>query len=103
MLTVPSVRALNWFLAYHEFSIPSLVPILYKSLVRSASIITPKIFLESHLPQSTSANRTFTVSETFLSKNFSLASLVILKAHFLQIAVHNFSFFNYLVILLSTC
>ena len=34
MLTVPSVHVLNWFLAYHEFSIPSLVPILYKSLVK---------------------------------------------------------------------
>ena len=62
MLTVPSVHALNWFLAYNEFSIPSLVPILHKSLVRPPSIITPKIFLESHLPRSTSGTWTFTVS-----------------------------------------
>ena len=80
MLTVPSVHVLNWFLAYHKLSIPSLVPILYKSLVTSASIITPKIFLESHLPRSTSGTRTFTVSPTFPCGNFSLASLVILKA-----------------------
>ena len=65
MLTVPSVHVLNWFLAYLEFSIPSLVPILYKSLVKSGFIITPKIFLESHLPRSTSGTRTFTVSPTF--------------------------------------
>ena len=66
MLTVPSVHVLNWFLACHEFSIPSLLPILYQSLVRSASIITPKIFLESYLPQSTSSTRTFIVSPTFV-------------------------------------
>ena len=65
MLTVTSVHVLNWFLAYHEFSISSLVSVLYKSLVRSASIITPKIFLESHLPRSISGTQTFTVSPTF--------------------------------------
>ena len=80
MLTVPFVHVLNWFLAYHEFSIPSLVPILYKSLTRSASIITPKKFLESHLPGSASSTQTFTVLPTFPCGNFSLASLVILKA-----------------------
>ena len=80
MLTVPYVHVLNWFLAYHEFSIPCLVPIPYNSLLCSASIITPKIFLESHLPQSTSSTQTFTVSSTFPSGNFSLASLVVLMA-----------------------
>ena len=80
MLTVPSVHVLNWFLAYHEFSIPSLVPILYKSLMRSASIINPKIFLESHLPGSASSTQNFTVLPIFPCGNFSLASLVILKA-----------------------
>ena len=65
MLTVLSVHVLNWFLAYHEFSIPFLVPILYKSLVRSASTITPKIFLESHLPRSTTGTGTFPVSPAF--------------------------------------
>ena len=78
ILTVPSVLALNWFLAYHKFSIPSFIPILYKSLVRSASIITPKIFLESHLPRSTSDTRIFTVSQTFPYGNFSLADLMFL-------------------------
>ena len=80
MLTVPSFYVLNWLLAHHKFSIPSLVPIFYKYLVRSASIISPKIFLESHLPRSTIGSRTFTVSPAFPCRNFSLASLVILKA-----------------------
>ena len=92
MLTVPSVHVLNWFLAYHEFSIPSLVPILYKSLVRSASIITPKIFLESHLPRTISSTQTFTVSPTFPCG----------KGLCFQITFHNFSFFSYLVLSLST-
>ena len=69
MLTVPSVHIVNWLRVYIEFSIPSFVRILYRSLVRSVSIITPKMFLESHLPQSTSG-----------TQNFSLASLVILNA-----------------------
>ena len=97
MLSVPSVHELNWFLVYHEFSLPSLVPILYKSLVRSASIITPKLFLESHLPRSTSHTRTFTVSPTFPCGNFSLASLVILKACVCRLFFTIFSFFSYLV------
>ena len=96
MLTVPFVHVLNWFLAYHEFSIPSLVHILYKSLTRSASIITPKIFLESHLPGSTSSTQTFTVLPTFLCGNFSLASLVILKACVFRLL---FIFFFFSVIL----
>ena len=98
MLTVPFVHVLNQFLAYHEFSIPSLVPILYKSLVKSASIITPKKFLESHLPRSTSGTRTFTVSLTFPCGNFSLASLVILKACICRL---HFTIFLFSVILFS--
>ena len=65
ILTVPSVYVVNWLRVYKEFSIPSFVPILFRPLVRSTSIITPRIFLDSHLPRSTSGTQNFTVSQTF--------------------------------------
>ena len=80
MLTVPSVHVVNWLRVYSKFSIPSSVPILCRSLVGSTSIITHKMFLESHLLRSTSGTRTFTMSSTFRCGNFSLTSLVILNA-----------------------
>ena len=49
MLAVPSIRMFNWVRLDHKFSAATLGPILYRSSVRSASTITPKIFLESHL------------------------------------------------------
>ena len=80
ILTVPSVYVVNWLRVYKEFSIPSFVPILFRPLVRSTSIITPRIFLDSHLPRSTSGTQNFTVSQTFPCKIFPLASFLILNA-----------------------
>ena len=46
----------------------------------TTSTITPKMFLESHLPRSTSGTRTFTVLLTFPGGNFSLERLIIFNA-----------------------
>ena len=69
--------------------------------MRSTSIITPKTFLKSHLPQSTSATQTFTVSPTFPSGNFS-GKPRHLQCFCLQITFHSFSFFSNIVLTLGT-
>ena len=103
MVTVLSIHVVNWLRVYNEFSKPSSLPISYRSLVRSISIITPKMFLESHLPRSTSGTRNFAVSPIFPGGNFSQASLVMLNTCVSKLLFTNYlSFFNNLVLALNT-
>ena len=73
---ISSVQVLNWFLVNHVFRAPTFVSFMFISLLGSSSV-TPKRFVESHLPRSMSGASTYSISSTFTGGDFSRANLAI--------------------------